>query len=228
MKPEISITIPAYNEEGSIEKTVGNLTKIFDEKKVNYEIVIVNNGSWDKTQEIIEKLSKENNRITIIHIEPNRGYGGGIIAGMDNSKGEIIGWTCADEEISAEDTYRIYSAFKGNNAEVVKALRTKRTDGRFRIFTSFVFNFMSNARFRIKLKDINGYPVFFKREVYDKVKPDERAHLFNLDLMKKMRENRLRIIEIPVIHRKRKAGKSFMKPSRIIEMTTDLLKYSVK
>ncbi|MBU2562394.1 MAG: glycosyltransferase family 2 protein [Nanoarchaeota archaeon] len=226
MAPEISITIPIYNEEGSIEKTVRNLVKAFED--VDYELVLVNHGSWDNTEKILNKLGKENKRLNVINLAKNRGYGGGIMYGMEHSKGEIIGWTCADEEVSAEDTYKIYSAIRDRKNDVVKALRTKRTDGWFRKLTSWVFNTLIAMRFRLKIKDVNGYPLFFKKEFLKKISPKERAHLFNLDLVRNMKKQNMKILEIPVIHRKRQEGKTFMKLPRVFEMTLDFFKYALK
>lgn len=225
MEIEISITIPIYNEEGSIKKTVDNLVKVFEEKKINYQLVLVNHGSWDNSEKILNKLGEKNKRLKIINLAKNRGYGGGIIYGMEHSNGEIIGWTCADEEVSAEDTYKVYSAIKNKKYDVVKALRTQRTDGLFRKFTSFVFNGLIELRFGLGLKDVNGYPMFFQKDFLEKIKPKERAHLFNLDLVRNMKKNKMKILEVPVIHRKRQEGETFMKLSRIFEMAFDFLKY---
>lgn len=228
MKPEISITIPIYNEEGGIKKTVNNLVKVFEEKKANYELVLVNHGSWDNTEKIIKEMGEKNKKLTIINLEKNLGYGGGILYGMEHSKGEFIGWTCADEEISAEDVWKIYAAIKNKKYDVVKALRTKRKDGLLRIFTTFVFNNLISFRFGFNLKDVNGYPVFFKKDMLEKIKPTEKSHLFNLDLMKNMNKNNMKILEIPVIHRKRQEGTTFMKLPRIFEMAFDFFKYSLR
>jgi len=224
-KSEVSIAIPIYNEENCIRETVNELVRVFEEKKVNYQIVLVNHGSWDKTKEIIIQMGKENKKLKIINLENNLGYGGGIMHGLDNSDGMYIGWTCADGEVSAEDTYIIYEKIKGGNFDVVKAKRENRQDGDFRKLTSLVFNVVAKLRFNLHLKDINGYPLFMKREIYPLVKAEETAHLFNLDLIKKIKEKNYSIFEVPVIHRKRKAGKSFMKISRIFEMAFSLFRY---
>ena len=224
---DISITIPIYNEEGSIARTVENHVRAFEENKVDFELVLVNHGSWDNTEKILEGLGKKfGKKLNIINLEKNRGYGGGIQYGMDHSTGRYIGWTCADEEVSAEDAYKIYKVLKESDADVAKAQRMQRTDGIFRKFTSFVFNTLVRLRFGLYLKDINGFPLYMKKELYADIKARETAHLFNLDLLRNMRKHNYKIIEVPSIHRKRIEGKTFMKLSRIFEMAFDLLKYS--
>src|SRR3989344_1440654 len=155
MALDLSITIPIYNEEKSIERTVKNLGKVFDEK-VNYELILVNHGSWDNTEKILSRLSEKNKKLKVINLKKNLGYGGGIMYGFEHSKGDYIGWTGADEEISAEDTYKIYSILKKNSCDIAKALRIERKDGIFRKLTSFIFNSTILIRFNLKIKDVNG------------------------------------------------------------------------
>ena len=226
--PEVSITIPIYNEEAGIEETVTNLVKVLEKEKVDYELVLVNHGSWDNTQKILERLAKKNKRLNVIYLEKNLGYGGGIMYGFEHSKGDYIGFTCADEEVSAEDVFKIYNELKNSDFDVSKSRRMNRKDGLFRKFTSFIFNSLISIRFNLGLKDINGYPIFMKRELFQNVKTKEIAYLFNLDFLINMKRAGYRIIEIPIIHHERKKGKSFMKLSRIFKMALGFFKYALR
>ncbi|MBT4135717.1 glycosyltransferase family 2 protein [archaeon] len=225
--PEVSITIPIYNEERGIEKTVRNLVNEFEKHEVDYQLVLVNHGSWDKTDEVLNKLGNENQRLKVVNLPKNLGYGGGIMYGFDKSDGEYIGFTCADEEVSAQDVYKVYEKLKINNFDVSKSRRMQRKDGLFRKFTSFVFNSLIRIRFNLNLKDVNGYPIFMKRELFPAVRTKELAYLFNLDFLKKMSEKKYKIVEVPIIHREREVGKSYMKMPRIINMALGFFKYGL-
>jgi polyisoprenyl-phosphate glycosyltransferase len=225
--PEVSITIPIYNEEAGIEETLTNLVAEFDKQKVDYEFVLVNHGSWDNTQKILERLAKKNKRLNAIFLEKNLGYGGGIMYGFEHSKGDYVGFTCADEEVSAEDVFKVYDALRKSDKDVSKSRRMDRKDGRFRKLTSFIFNSLISLRFNLGIKDINGYPIFMKKELFPKVKTKEIAYLFNLDFLKNMRKAGYSIIEIPIIHHERKKGKSYMKMSRILKMALGFFRYSL-
>lgn len=226
--PEVSIAIPIYNEEAGIEKTIRNLARVFSENKADYQLVLVNHGSWDNTEKVLEKLGKENKRLKVINLAKNLGFGGGIMHGLDNSDGEIIGFTCADEEVSAEDVFKIYDALRKNPVDVTKTRRMQRKDGLFRIFTSYIFNSLISLRFNLKLKDINGYPIFMKKELYPQVKAEEKTYLFNLDFLRNMRKKGYKILELPIIHKERETGKSFMKLSRIFKMAIGFLWYAIR
>jgi glycosyltransferase involved in cell wall biosynthesis len=227
--PELSITIPIYNEEKNIGATVTHLSEYLDKIGLNYELVLVNHGSSDKTKDVLELLYKKNKRLKIFNLEKNLGYGGGIMFGFKHSDGDIIGWVCADEDASPEDVYKIYLGLKNTNYDVSKAIRIKRKDGIFRIITTLLFRVMTNLRFGgLKIKDVNGYPFFMRREIMQKVLAKETTYLFNLDLLRNIRKNKFKLIEIPIENRKRKTGKSFMKPKRITEMVWKLIVYSMK
>ncbi|MBR9703973.1 glycosyltransferase [Candidatus Pacearchaeota archaeon] len=228
-RPEVSIAIPIYNEEKGIEKTIRNLVRVFSENKVDYQLVLVNHGSSDKTEGVVNKMGFENKKLKIINLSKNLGYGGGIMYGMDHSDGEIVGFTCADEEVSAEDVYKVYNnLIKNNQYQVSKSRRMKRKDGLFRKITTFVFNSFIHLRFGLGLKDINGYPIFIKRDLYPLVKTKEIAYLFNLDFLLKMKNKRYKIMEIPIIHRQREVGESYMNMSRIFKMAFGFFYYCLK
>jgi len=227
-KPEVSITIPIYNEESGIEETVINLVGVFKKEKVNYELVLVNHGSSDNTQKILERLAKKNERLNVINLEKNLSYGGGIQYGFEHSNGDYIGFTCADEEVSAEDVFKIYDKLRHSDFDVSKSRRMDRKDGLFRKFTSFVFNSLISIRFNLRLNDINGYPIFMKRKLFPSVKTKETAYLFNLDFLRNMKGAGYKIIEIPITHHERKKGKSYMKLSRIFEMALGFIRYSLR
>lgn len=226
MESELSLTIPVYNEEEGIAITVNHLEEEFEKNKLDYEIVLVNHGSRDNTKNVLERLAKKNHRLKVINLPKNLGYGGGIMYGFEHSEGRNMGFTCADEEVSAKEVYKVYDELRKKGCDISKARRIDRKDGLFRKFTSFVFNSLINIRFRLGLKDVNGYPIFMKRELFQSVKTKEIAYLFNLDFLRNIKRRNYKIIEVPVVHHKREKGKSYMRISRIAEMALGFLKYS--
>jgi glycosyltransferase involved in cell wall biosynthesis len=227
-KIDVSITIPIYNEEAGIADTVTHLVGEFSKHNVRYELVLVNHGSTDKTDQVLAKLAEDYDTLNVINLPINLGYGGGIMYGFEHSKGEYVGWTCADEEVSSHDVFRIYDALRNGSFDVSKSRRMQRKDGTFRKFMSFFFNMFIRIRFNVRVKDVNGYPIFIKRALYPSVKAEEKTYMFNLDLLKRMQAHKYQIIEIPIIHRERKKGRSFMKMSRIFHMALGFFQFALK
>ena len=86
MKYELSIAIPFYNEEDNIKSVVKSLENELNKSRIDYELILINNGSSDSTPKIIEKLRKNNPRIKQVNIAKNQGYGFGIISGLNAAK----------------------------------------------------------------------------------------------------------------------------------------------
>ncbi|MBI5804125.1 glycosyltransferase family 2 protein, partial [Candidatus Pacearchaeota archaeon] len=196
MNPELSLVIPIYNEESNIEDSVVKLTKELEMKKVNYELILVSHGSADGSDEIVKKISEKNKRIVPIILKKNLGYGGGVTYGWEKARGKYIGFTCIDQEISAEDTFNVFKSITDGKYDLVKARRMKRKDGFSRVLTSLIFNTAVAVRFHLGIKDVNGYPLIFRREIYKKIKPKEKFYLFNLDLIKNIKSNKYKILEV--------------------------------
>src|SRR3990170_6739208 len=93
---ELSVFFPTYNEEKNIKKVVKDAKRILDKIAGKWEIIIVDDGSKDKTGEIAKNLSKVDERIKVVSHKPNRGYGGALKSGYDTSKYEWVAFTDSD------------------------------------------------------------------------------------------------------------------------------------
>ena len=177
-------------------------------------------------EEILNRLAKKNKRLRVFNLPENLGFGGGIMYGFSKSKGEYIGFDCADGEIPVDGNYKVYCEAKKSNEEIVKALRIKRKTGVFRRFTSIVFNSLIFIRFNLKVKDMNGYPIFMKKKYYDKLDIKRTDFMFNLDLYNHAVKKGFKIKEVPIKHRARIGGESSMNLRGIIKMGWSLIEYS--
>ena len=87
---DVSVIVPAYNEEGTIKELARQVLDVFLEKKYEGEIIFVNDGSTDATTEYCETLTKEHNNISHIHFHRNKGKAAGLQAGFDEAKGDYV------------------------------------------------------------------------------------------------------------------------------------------
>lgn len=178
----LSVVIPCYNEGPNIEKLFEKIKKLLN-KSSNIEIIIVNNGSTDNTeQNIINSELYNENKIKVLNINKNIGYGHGIMSGVKIASGEFIGWCHADLQTEPEDVYQAFIKFKEDllkGRTIVKGLRIKRNlfDNFFTIamsiFASFVFQRIINdinAQPKILpksfLKFMHDYPYDFSLDLY--------------------------------------------------------------
>src|SRR3989338_946887 len=105
-----SIIIPAYNEEKRISKTVARILEFFEKKKVDFEIIVVNDGSNDKTSEAVKIF--RNKKIRLLEFSPNHGKGFAVKQGMLNAKGDIILFSDADLSTPIEEFDKLINYIK--------------------------------------------------------------------------------------------------------------------
>ena len=161
---KISIVIPCFNEEENIP-LIFNKLKEFQNYK-NIEVILVNNGSTDKTYDKIKEFHKNFSFIRLVNLPFNQGYGGGIISGLKIAKGEILAWTHADMQTDPLDILKGLKFFENNKKNIsVKGKRYGRSlfDNFFTIGMSFFETFL----LRKILWDINAQPTMFYKSFFD-------------------------------------------------------------
>lgn len=204
----VSIVIPCYNEADNIN----NLFSLWREsiKGKNIEVIFVNNGSQDKSQDIFKELQSKNidSQIKVLNLKQNKGYGGGIQEGLNIANGEILSWCHADNQVSVKDIISLIDAYiiKNNEKLIIKGKRQKR---------SFFDNFFTKSMGRavklatgFNLTDINAQPKVFNKNAYDKNKNYSTDFLFDLDFLLNAVIIGFDILEINVTNLDREFGQA--------------------
>src|SRR5262249_28371325 len=123
MDPELCIIIPAYNEAEHLERVVSEMTATLRGAGVSHEVRVVDNGSSDGTLSLVKRLAAEDSNVTYVHLEKNQHYGGGVLAGLRDARGAVIGWADADGQVDPKDIVRLYNKMKGEGNQLGKAVR---------------------------------------------------------------------------------------------------------
>src|SRR3989344_9384492 len=137
---DLSITIPFYNEEKTIEPLTRILINDLERNNINYELILVDNGSNDFTPKIVDKLANECEYVKSVHVEVNQGYGWGILNGLMVATGEYVGYMDGDLEILPEDIVKLYKKIKNANADVGKGVRDHKKYEVLQNMTSLVLH----------------------------------------------------------------------------------------
>ena len=205
---EISVFFPAFNEEGNIENTVAKAKKVLAKVAQKWEIVIVDDGSTDKTPEIADKLAKNEKRIKVIHHKVNRGYGGGLQSGFYNSKYDWIVYNDADGQFDFAEIDK-FIAVK-DSAELLVGFRIKRQDAWHRLLFAKGWALALFIFFGQRLRDVDCGFKMVRKEVIKKIPKleSERGGMINAELAIKTKKAGFRIKQIGVHHYPRKAGRA--------------------
>ena len=207
-KIKYSVVIPCFNEADNLELLFKSLTQLNIQN--NLEIIIVDNGSTDKSYSLLFELKEKIkiHNLKVVSIKKNIGYGNGIIRGLNETSGDFLGWTHADLQTDVTDVlkgFKLIEQSTGNS--IVKGKRSNRNmfDNIFTIFMSIVCTII----LRKSLFDINAQPKIFSKVFYNQIKdraPDDFSlDLYLLYMAKKMNYS---ILEFPVFFNKRLYGEA--------------------
>ncbi|MDY6853873.1 MAG: glycosyltransferase [Thermodesulfobacteriota bacterium] len=222
---ELSIAIPFWNEEENAKNVVTEMVSTLQKHGIFYELILVNNGSRDRTGEILNELCEENPRLKSIHLIANAGYGGGIITGLHHCSGMYLGYTWGDNQIKAEDVVKVYEKVKEVNSDWGKGYRTKRFYGLKRKIISRVYNMLFKLIFRAPTRDVNGVPKIFTRACYEELDVRSTNWFIDAEVMLKSIDKTYDFVEIPVIYHKREGGSSNVNFLTVVEFVVNMIQY---
>jgi len=233
MQKEISVVLPAYNEEENIEKQISDIYNYLKKKFSSYEIIIVNNGSRDKTKQIIQKLQKSIKSIMLINLPVNNGYGAGLRAGFKDAKKELVFYTDSDNQFDIKELDLLLPLIK--KYDIVCGYRKKRQDPQMRIFIATVYNILINLLFHIGVRDIDCSFKLYKKKVFDSMQLKSNTGLIDAEILIKAKKAGFTIApQLPVTHYPRTLGKTmyeigprgnffaFVRPAVIVEIFSEI------
>jgi glycosyltransferase involved in cell wall biosynthesis len=202
--------MPCYNEESVIVYTIPRLLTAFEREDYILELILVDNGSDDRTGEIIKKFAAQNSNVVLHRVEVNEGYGNGVLDGIPFCNAPWIGIIPADGQVDAEDAVRLYEAVITTNGNVLgKVRRRYRMDGFRRKIVSVTYNLFFRALWpRIDSLDINGSPKILPRHVVLSMDLKSKDWLLDPEIMVKAYHMGIKILEFNVFARMRGSGVS--------------------
>ena len=224
---KFSLVIPAYNEAENIGAVVKNLAAALRTSGDIFEIVAVDNGSTDDTPAELQKLEQEIPELRITRVFPNQGYGNGILAGLQVAKGSILGWMHADNQVLPEDVVRVYRKLKDGDLDFCKAVRTNRDEHWVRVVQSGIYNEFFRLLFGGNLRDINGTPKLFRRELYEGLSLHSRDWFLDPEIVIKALHRGANIGEVEIRWNMRPGGSSHVSSGTWLQFVKNMIKYKL-
>ena len=203
----ISLVVPCYNEAKSIPALVKDCNELINNN--NMEIIIVNNGSTDESDLILEALIKDKKKIRVVCVCINKGYGHGILEGLKVAKGELLAWTHADLQTDLKDIVNAINLFSDSDRPeklFIKGIRYNRP--MMDVVFTVGMSIFETLLMRTRMWDINAQPTVFHRSFYESwVSPPKD---FSLDLFVYFmaKKKNLTIKRFPVLFTNRVHGSS--------------------
>jgi len=207
--PKISFITPVYNEEENIPNVLHNLyTAIQNNPHWHAEMIIIEDGSSDRTKEVIQNEIKKYSGVQVIFHEKNQGYTRSLKDGINQARGHFLMYIGADEEFDCSELPSFIKPLLENQADVVLGVRWQRNAYKlFRFFLSVIYIFLLNYLFKLRVNDYN-WSQAWPRELLDKIEIKSKSLFVLPEIIIKAHDLKYRIQEIPSNHRGRQFGKS--------------------
>lgn len=204
----LSIILPAFNEEAVIEKTIDSCRNAAENITPDYEILIVDGGSLDRTKEIIKGFCGRDDRIKGIFLS-QRGYGRALSTGFSSAKKDFIFYTDSDAPINILKELPLAASLISDGTDAVIGYRVNRDeDMPLRRIYSIAYNFINKALLNTRVRDVNFSCKLMRREVFNKIKLRSCSAFIDAELMSKLNFHRFKVKEFPAVYVARMHGYS--------------------
>lgn len=208
MNISVSIIIPALNEAGNVENAISNITQALEKRNItDFEILIIDDGSTDGTDKIIDNLGIKNNRVRVFHNHTPKGLGYNFRMGVNTASKDYVGWFPGDNQITSESMNNIFEQI-GKTDIIIPYVDNPRQRQVYRLILSYTYTAIFNIIFGLRLKYFNG-PCFFKRNLLKTVSmtTDSPAYMAEI-IVQLLKRTAVSYMEVPFHNQKREYGKS--------------------
>lgn len=218
--PQISIVVPFYNEEDNIEELYEELSRVLKGLGVSYELIFINDGSTDRSHELLLKLFASDRTVKVIRLRKNFGQTAALQAGFDHARGEIIISMDGDLQHDPEDIPQLLAPME-EGYDIVSGWRKERKDNfLLRRFPSWVANRIMRLLSGVKIHDFGTTFKAYRRDVLEGIRLYGELHRFIPALISR---TGVKITEVPIKNVVRQKGKSKYGLSRIRRVLFDLV-----
>lgn len=209
MVTSLSVVVPAYNEEANVAKCIKSVAEVLKKTDLDWEIIVVNDGSKDKTLEVAEAEIKKL-KLTAARVvtnKPNRGYGGSLKAGFAAAGKEFIAFVPADNQFDFSQIQQFIKLQAETDADIVSGIRPGGGhDPVSRLAVRWAWNTLLRGMFGYLASDIDCGFKLFRRSILETVKLPSDGAMVDTQLIAGARARGMKIAELPVKHLPRTAG----------------------
>jgi glycosyltransferase involved in cell wall biosynthesis len=203
----LSIFFPAYNDSGTIASLVIAARQAAQTVTPNFEILIINDGSADRTAEIADELAHTYPEVRAIHHVRNRGYGGALRSGFAESRKDVIFYTDGDAQYDPAELVALWPELKPG-VDMVNGYKISRSDPWHRIVIGRIYHHTVKILFGLGVRDVDCDFRLMRRSIFERVHLEHNSGVICLEMMKKITDAGFRIAEVPVHHYHRAFGRS--------------------
>jgi len=221
----LSVFFPAYYDEKNIGKVVDSAVRVLEEMRLkDYEVIIIEDGSPDKTGEVADMLAEKYTKVRVIHHEKNLGYGATLKDGFLNAKFDFVFYTDGDNQFDLNELKKFVALIP--YSDIVVGYRKTKQYSLYRKFTSLCYNYLLKLIFDIHYWDIDCAFKLFKTDLFRKININSIDAFIDAEIMLKAKLLDYSVSEVGVMHLPRVDGISTgARPSVIIRTIKEVFEY---
>jgi glycosyltransferase involved in cell wall biosynthesis len=200
----LSVFFPCYNEEANVERTTRAAFQALARITDDYEVIIVDDGSKDRTGEIADRLAQEHPCVRAVHNRPNLGYGGALQRGFREARKPWVFYTDGDGQFDFEEIEKLLPLL--DRYDIVSAYRINRQDPWLRKLYAFAWTSLVNLVFGLWLRDIDCAFKIYPRRLFEEIEMRSMGALIDTEVLARAKRLGYRIGQVGVHHYPRVAG----------------------
>ena len=200
----LSVFLPSHNEEANVERVVRGYLAALPRFADDYEVIVVDDGSRDRTGEIADRLAAADAHVRVVHHPVNRGYGGAVTSGIRAAKLPYVLLSDGDGQFDPNEVGNLTSFVP--EYDVVAGRRAHRADHLIRKLNGNAWTLLVRMLLGVRIRDIDCGFKLFKREYLDRIELRARGAMISTELMARLAGLGARVREVEVTHLPRLAG----------------------
>jgi cellulose synthase/poly-beta-1,6-N-acetylglucosamine synthase-like glycosyltransferase len=218
----ISAFFPCFNDEPTIATMVNALVKTLETIDADGEVIVVNDGSTDGSQEVLEELADVQPALRIVVHEHNRGYGGALLSGFAAATKQWVFYTDGDGQFDPTELALLVEG-ASEDVDVVQGYKIRRADNIARRIIGRVYHRFVSALFGLRIRDVDCDFRLIRRSLLQRVRLTQTSGVICVEMIRKFQDAGARFVEVPVHHYSREHGKSrFFRPASVARSLWDL------
>ncbi len=214
----LSVFFPAYNDAPSLPQLVGQAFETAARLTEDFEVIVVNDGSWDNTDEVLAELQRKlGPRLRVVRHAVNRGYGGAVRSGFEAAAKDWIFYTDGDGQYDVTELPRLVEAL-APGVGLVNGYKISRSDVFYRRWIGAGYLWTVRRLFQIRIRDVDCDFRLVRRSVMDGIELESTSGPVCVELVRKIQDTGCGVVEIPVRHLPRLHGRSqFFRPWNLVK-----------
>lgn len=219
----ISVFFPCYNDAGTIGKLVEDVLSFLPKLVKDYEVIVVDDGSTDKSRDILKKLAKRRRAIKLVFHGKNKGYGGALKSGFKQASKDLIFYTDGDGQYDPRELPILLSLMT-DDVNFINGIKMTRHDPTYRVFAGNIYSFIARWLFWLPVYDVDCDFRLIRRALVKKLELQSNSGSICVELVKKAQRAGGKFRQVSVHHYQRSWGQSqFFRPSKLLSTFLELI-----